>query len=179
MSKAARKPSPQEQTIPEDLQARLLQLSELERCHHLLDQHHYLGSPKPVGERLYYVVIDGQGEWLALLILAAAAKHLRDRDRWIHWTDAQRERRLSLIANNIRFLLLPGKAFPNLGTQSLRLVLARLSADWQARYGHPVLVVETFVDPDLWDCLYSQWLGGVGKNRRFRTTSTRLLRSSR
>ena len=29
-----------------------------------------------------------------------------------------------------------------------RLVLARLSQDWQARYGHPVLVVETFVDPD-------------------------------
>jgi hypothetical protein len=22
-----------------------------------------------------------------------------------------------------------------------------LSADWQVRYGHPVLVVETFVDP--------------------------------
>jgi len=30
----------------------------------------------------------------------------------------------------------------------LRLTLDRLSADWQARYGHPVLVVETFVDPE-------------------------------
>jgi Domain of unknown function (DUF4338)/DDE_Tnp_1-associated len=148
MIKAAGEPSPQAQTIPKDLHARLLQSSELKRCHHLLDQHHYLGRAKPVGERLYYTVTDGPGEWLALLIFAAAAKHLRDRDRWIHWTDAQRERRLSLLANNIRFLLLPGKAFPDLGTQSLRLVLARLSSDWQARYGHPVLVVETFVDPD-------------------------------
>ena len=52
------------------------------------------------------------------------------------------------MANNIRFLLLPEQTFPNLGTRSLRLVLARLSQDWQARYGHPVLIVETFVDPE-------------------------------
>jgi hypothetical protein len=148
MSETVREPSPEEQAILESLQARLLQPSEWERCNQLLDQHHYLGSPKPVGERLYYVVTDPQGQWLALLIFAAAAKHLRERDRWIAWTDTQRERRLSLVANNIRFLLLPGKTLPNLGTKSLRLVLARLSQDWQARYGHPVLVVETFVDPD-------------------------------
>jgi hypothetical protein len=55
---------------------------------------------------------------------------------------------LSLVVNNIRFLLLPDQTFPNLGTRSLRLVLARLSQDWQARYGHPVLIVETFVDPE-------------------------------
>src|SRR5206468_5199238 len=75
----------------------------------------------------------------------------KSRDRWIGWTDAQRERGLSLVANNSRFLLLPDKTFPNLGTRSLRLVLARLSQDWQARYGHPVLVVETFVDPEQFD----------------------------
>jgi hypothetical protein len=139
---------PEAQKILEELQARLLEPSELRRCHQLLDQHHYLGSPKPVGERLYYVTADTQDQWRALLIFAAAAKHLRDRDRWIGWTDAQRERRLSLVVNNIRFLVLPDEAFPNLGTKSLRLVLARLSQDWQVRYGHPVLVAETFVDPD-------------------------------
>lgn len=148
MSKAVGKPSLEQQSVLEDLQARLLQPSELERCNQLLDQHHYLGSPKPVGERLYYVVTDPQGQWLALLIFAAAAKHLRERDRWIAWTDAQRERRLSLVANNLRFLVLPDKTLPNLGTKSLRLVLARLSQDWQDRYGHPLLVVESFVDPD-------------------------------
>jgi hypothetical protein len=35
-----------------------------------------------------------------------------------------------------------------LGSHSLRLTLDRLSADWQARYGHPVVLVETFVDPE-------------------------------
>jgi hypothetical protein len=33
----------------------------------LLDEHHYLGSLKAVGERLYYVATDAQGQWLALL----------------------------------------------------------------------------------------------------------------
>jgi hypothetical protein len=30
----------------------------------------------------------------------------------------------------------------------LRLTLDRLSADWQGRYGHPVVLIETFVDPE-------------------------------
>ena len=34
-----------------------------------------------------------------------------------------------------------------LATVATRLCLDRLSADWQAKYGHPVLVVESFVDP--------------------------------
>ena len=148
MSAKFRAPAPDEQAILASLQVRILEPAELERCNQLLDQYHYLKSPKPVGERLYYVVTDAQGQWMALLLFTAAAKHLKSRDRWIGWTEAQRERGLSLVANNSRFLLLPDKTFPNLGTRSLRLVLARLSQDWQARYGHPVLVVETFVDPE-------------------------------
>jgi hypothetical protein len=73
---------------------------------------------------------------------------LKLREKWIGWTSAQARRRLSLVVNNSRFLVLPYKTVPNLGTKTLRLVLERLSDDWQARYGHPVLVVETFVDPE-------------------------------
>ncbi len=148
MSERFRKPSPDQQTVLDSLQMRLVEPPELAHFNQLLDQYHYLGSPKPVGERLYYVVTDAQGHWMALLLFAAAAKHLKYRDRWIGWTDAQRERRLSLVVNNIRFLLLPDKTFPNLGTRALGLTLARLSSDWQARYGHPVVLTETFVDPD-------------------------------
>ena len=148
MNEAVGKPHPEEQAVLESLQIRIAESSELSRCHQLLDQHHYLGSPKPVGERLYYVVTDAQAQWRAVLIFAAASKHLRARDQWIGWTDAQREKRLALVVNNIRFLLVPERSFPNLGTKSLRLALSRLSGDWQAKYGHPVLVVETFVDPE-------------------------------
>jgi Domain of unknown function (DUF4338) len=114
----------------------------------LLKKHHYLGSLKPVGERMYYAAVDGRGHWMALLLFSAAAKHLKHRDQWIGWTRAQRDRRLSLVVNNSRFLILPQAHLPNLGSRVLRLTLERLSADWQARYGHPVLVVETFVDPE-------------------------------
>jgi len=120
---------------------------ERRRFQGLLAQHHYLGRIKAVGEQLCYVAVDAQGRWLALLLFSAAAKHLKHRDQWIGWTRAQRERRLALVVNNSRFLILPETAVPNLGSRVLRLTLDRLSADWQARYGHPVLVVETFVDP--------------------------------
>lgn len=143
-----RLPAPDEQTLLDELRARLVQPEELPRFHSLLRRLHYLGSLKPVGERLYYVVTDARDDWLALLVFNGAAKHLKLREKWIGWTSAQARRRLSLVANNSRFLLLPHKNVPNLGSKALRLVLERLSNDWQARYGHAVLVVETFVDPD-------------------------------
>jgi hypothetical protein len=82
-----------------------------------------------------------------VLVFCAAARRLRPRDQWIGWSEEQRRRRLPLIVGNSRFLLLPHKTFPNLASKTLRLALARLSDDWQSRYTHPVLLVETFVDP--------------------------------
>ena len=118
------------------------------RFQELLRKHHYLGGLKAVGEQMYYAAVDARGHWLALLLFSAAAKHLKHRDQWIGWTRAQRDRRLSLVVNNSRFLILPQAHIPNLGSRVLRLALERLSTDWQTRYGHPVLVVETFVDPE-------------------------------
>jgi hypothetical protein len=114
----------------------------------LLRKHHYLGGLRAVGEQMYYAAVDARGNRLALLLFSAAAKHLKHRDRWIGWTRGQRDRRLSLVVNNSRFLILPQAHIANLGSRVLRLTLDRLSADWQVRYGHPVLVVETFVDPE-------------------------------
>jgi hypothetical protein len=121
---------------------------ERRRFQKLLRKHHYLGGLRAVGEQVYYAAVDARGNWLALLLFSAAAKHLKHRDQWIGWTRAQRDRRLSLVVNNSRFLILPQAHVPNWGSRVLRLTLDRLSADWQARYGHPVLVVETFVDPE-------------------------------
>lgn len=125
---------------------RLLEAYEWPRCHALLEERHYLGSLRPVGERLVYVVVDQQGSWLGVLVFCAAARRLRARDEWIGWSEEQRRRRLPLVVSNTRYLLL--ERLPNLGSKALGLVLARLSADWAAAYGHPVLVVESFVDPE-------------------------------
>jgi hypothetical protein len=116
------------------------------RC--LLAKHHYLGDVRAVGEQLFYAITDGRGGWLGVLVFCAASRRLRARDQWIGWSEEQRRRRLPLVVNNCRFLLLADKTFPNLGSRSLRLTLDRLSTDWQTRYGHPVVLVETFVDPE-------------------------------
>lgn len=118
------------------------------RARRLLGKHHYLGDVRAVGEQLFYALTDGGGDWLGVLVFCAASRRLRARDQWIGWSEEQRRRRLPLVVNNCRFLLLPHKTFPNLGSRALRLTLDRLSADWQERYGHPVVLVETFVDPE-------------------------------
>jgi hypothetical protein len=53
-------------------------------------------------------------------------------------------------ANNARFCLLtsPGQ-YPNLASRVLALNQARLCSDWQEAYGHPILLVESFVDTQL------------------------------
>ncbi|MBF8285064.1 MAG: Transposase [Anaerolineales bacterium] len=121
---------------------------EKSRARRLLAAHHYLGDVRAVGEQLWYAITDARGRWLGVLVFCAASRRLRARDRWIGWTDEQRRRRLPLLVNNCRFLLLPDRTFPNLASRSLRLCLERLSSDWQTRYGHPVVLVETFVDPE-------------------------------
>jgi len=118
------------------------------RARRVLAQYHNLVDVRAVGEQLFYAVTDVDGDWLGVLVFCAGSRRLRARDQWIGWTEEQRRRRLPLVVNNCRFLLLPHKTFPNLGSRSLRLTLDRLSADWQARYGHPVVLVETFVDPE-------------------------------
>ena len=142
-------PKASEQTLLEEIRViPLLGAKARRRFQQALDEYHYLGKIHPVGEQIYYVAVDSKNNWVALFLFNAASKHLKHRDNWIKWTRAQRERRLSLVVNNSRFLILPGRSVPNLGSRVLRLVLERLSDDWQARYGHPVLVAETFVDPE-------------------------------
>src|SRR5947209_2847902 len=116
---------------------------ERARARRLLGKHHYLGDVRAVGEQLWYA-ITAEGQWLGVLVFCAASRRLRARDQWIGWSEEQRRRRLPLIVNNCRFLLLPDKTFPNLASRSLSLCLHRLSPVWQARYGHPVVLVETF-----------------------------------
>jgi len=148
MKKTRRMPDQAQQKLLAEVRVELATPAQIPQINKLLRQHHYLGSLRPVGQRLYYLARDTAGQWVAVLIFSAAAKHLKHRDEWIGWSEEQRRRRLSLVTNNSRFLLLPDFAAPNLGSRVLRLTLERLRQDWQTRYGHPVEVVETFVDPE-------------------------------
>jgi hypothetical protein len=135
-----------EAEVVKRVKMRLLEAHEQPEFDRLLREKHYLQDARLAGQSLRYVAeLDGQ--WLALLSFSAAALHLKAREQWIGWSPRQRARRLAFVVNNSRFLVLPERArFPNLASRVLGLVLRRLSADWQARWGHPVLVVESFVD---------------------------------
>ena len=111
-------------------------------------KHHYLREHRMVGESLRYVA-KLNGKWVALLGWSSAAFHLRARDAWIGWTDPLRQSRRCLVACNARFVLLGAKASScHFASQILKLNLRRLSEDWQQRYGHPIALAESFVDPE-------------------------------
>lgn len=111
----------------------------------LMARHHYLGFRCLSGRSLKYVVLlDGQ--WVALIGWGAAALKCSPRDRWINWSEERKHERLQYITNNQRFLILPGVSIKNLASRALALNVKRLSTDWETVYGHPILMVETFVD---------------------------------
>lgn len=157
-----RKPPPPElpglDNIPASITASLRELApvalELLHARHpayptfsrYLAQHHYLGHRGPVGEHLAYLARDRYGRDVACLLFGAAAWKAASRDKFIGWDDATRAKRLSSTTNNTRFLILPWIRVPLLASHILALTLRRLSADWQAKYGHPVYLVETYVD---------------------------------
>ena len=113
----------------------------------LMDAGHYLGFRGMFGGGLRHVVEGPDGCWLALLGWCAGAFKVAARDAWVGWAPEQQFRRLHLVANNCRFLVLPAGRVPNLASRILALSRHRLSDDMEALFGHPVLLAETFVDP--------------------------------
>jgi len=154
-----------------EITLRLVAADEESRFKALLDAHHYLGSSAKIGHTLWYVATCRE-QWLALLVLSAAAWKCGARDRWIGWDRRYQFDRLHLIANNARFLILPAWHVPNLASRVLGLCERRVSADWPARFGYPLWLLETFVDPRRFagTCYRAaNWLE-VGQTRGYRRT---------
>lgn len=123
--------------------------ADVAKCDQLIVEHHYLHDATLVGEHLRYAAVH-RGQWLAVATWSAAAFHLKDRDEFIGWDHEQCRRRRALLANNSRLLVLPDCHYPNLISRFMKLMLQRLSADWEQRWEHPIALVETFVDPKLY-----------------------------
>jgi predicted transposase YbfD/YdcC len=143
-----RRPTADEQSVLSGMTVKLLVgPQELEKCNQILVQQHYLHSAQLVGEQLRYAVI-WKGQWFAVATWSAAAFHLKARDKFIGWTEEQRRQRLSLVVNNSRLYVLPECHYPNLVSRFMKLMLSRLSQDWETTWGHPVALAESFVDPN-------------------------------
>ena len=107
--------------------------------------HHYLGLHVG-GENVRYLAQDAQGRDLACLLFGAAAWKCAPRDRHLGITEAQRRAGLQRVANTTRFLILPWVRVPALASHVLGQVARRIDADWQAKYGHGLDWLETFVE---------------------------------
>ncbi|MGA7874569.1 MAG: Druantia anti-phage system protein DruA, partial [Desulfoferrobacter sp.] len=144
---------------------------EEHRFQELMDEHHYLGCVPKISETLWYVAV-WRDQWVALVGFSAAAWKCAARDVWIGWSLRHQYDRLKLVVNNNRFLILPECHLPNLGSRILSLCQKRLSNDWQGTFGHPVVLLETFVDPRKFrGTLYkaANWVY-VGDTKGFRRT---------
>jgi hypothetical protein len=114
----------------------------------LIDQYHYLGYGQSVGECMRYMVKSRDGSPLACLMFGSSAWRCASRDNYIDWTDEGRRAKLYLTTNNTRFLILPWVRIPYLASHILSLIARRISQDWQTKYGHPLYLLETFVERD-------------------------------
>jgi hypothetical protein len=130
------------------LEIRQVRRTVLEKlCNSLIEQYHYLGYCRPVGEHLKYLVFAGQRP-VACMIYSSAPRHIGCRDRFIGWPVRVRRQNLHLMAYQSRFLILPWVKVPHLASHLLGRMAKGLSTDWQQLYQHPVYFQETFVDPE-------------------------------
>jgi hypothetical protein len=113
----------------------------------LIQQYHYLGYARPVGEHLEYLAMS-KGQPLACLGWCSAPRHMGCRDRYLGWSQEQRIKNLSRVVINTRFLILPWVSIPHLASHLLGINARRISQDWEKVYHHGVVWLETFVDPE-------------------------------
>ena len=113
----------------------------------LIEHYHYLGYEQPVGEHLKYLVW-AQGRPIACMAWSSAPRHLGSRDRFIGWSGEARRRNIRYLAYNTRFLILPWLKVPHLASHILGRMARQISQDWERIYGHPIFLLETFIDPE-------------------------------
>jgi len=109
-------------------------------------QYHYLGYDRNIGENLKYIIKDRYGRTLSCLMFGSAAWKCEGRDRFIGWSSDKRREKLRYMTNNSRYLILPWVKVSQLASHILSLVCGQISKDWIAKYGHPLYMLETFVE---------------------------------
>ena len=119
---------------------------ERNQFNELLQTKHYLKSSNIGGKHLRYVA-EVEGQWIAIASFSGPAPQLKAREQWIGWSPKQKARRLGMVVNNSRFLMLTDRnKVPNMASKVLSMCLKRLRDDWKKRWDAEILVVESFVD---------------------------------
>lgn len=113
----------------------------------LIQKYHYLGHTRPVGEHLEYVAFSRERP-VACIGWMSAPRHIGQRDRYLGWDRDERIANLHKVAINTRFLVPEWIRVPSLASHLLGQMAKRLPSDWERIYGHSLVWLETFVDPE-------------------------------
>ena len=112
----------------------------------LMEEHHYLGSGPLCGQQIRYLIRIESGEYIGGFGFNSAVWRLKERDKWIGWSEKARRLHISKVITNSRFLIVPTVKVPHLASHVLSLVMKRLANNWEERYGQKPILIETFVD---------------------------------
>lgn len=112
-----------------------------------LGREHGLGAGREAGDRLCQLVLE-DGKLAAVLVWCAAAWHLQARDETIGWDAVTRSKRLKLVIQLRRFLVLGERRRPNLASQCLGAGLRKVVGQWESQHGYRPLLAESFSDPE-------------------------------
>ena len=143
--------------------------NEISRFDELMEEFHYIGKSRSVGDSMR-MVVEIDEEWVGLLMWGSASYRLKDRDNLIGWTDVQRTQRQKLIVQNRRFLLLVDKGkYPNLASKILGAAIRELPDMWFSKFGYKPLLAETFTDIEAYEgtCYKASGWIAVGKSKGF------------
>jgi hypothetical protein len=112
-----------------------------------LGREHGLGAGREAGDRLCQLVRE-DGRLVAVLVWCAAAWHLKVRDETVGWDAVTRSKRLKLVVQLRRFLVLEATRRPNLASQCLGAGMRELVGQWEDQHGYRPLLAESFSDPE-------------------------------
>ena len=121
--------------------------AELEAVNAALEREHYLGAVTPNNREVVQLALR-HNQVVAIVVWTRAARKLAAREAWLGWDGRTRTRRLPLLVQNNRFLVLSKVRQTNLASRVLGLAVAALPEHWQQRTGVQPLLAETFVDAE-------------------------------
>ena len=73
----------------------------------LMQRWHYLGKGPLCGAQIRYLVESSRHGWVGALAFSAAQWRMRERDKYIGWSEAARRAHLHRVVGNSRFLIPP------------------------------------------------------------------------
>ena len=171
-------PIPAPQNVPADAgeicELRLIVVESEEDMrfwNELMIQDHPRGAGPLVGRQLRYLIQSEHG-LLGGMSFSSAALHLEARDKWIGWDWDNRQKNLHHVVNMSRFLIRSCISCKNLASRTLGLAIKQFPCDYEMRYSHRPLLIESFVDTSHYrgTCYKAanwQWIGRTkGRGRQ-------------